>query len=247
MINIYTVKNEMEDSGWVLLSTEYKNLNSPLEMKCPEGHVQEKTFGDWRRHPVCDKCLAGDAYKVKRKKVPEKQPGVKRILALDAATIDAGYSLYDGNKLITFGVHHISRDLDATARINEFKHWLIEAIKEWNPDYVGVEHIHLQMFRGTPQVEMYRVLANLQGVIFDTLYELKINGGLARPSEWRKYCGINTGDQARENKKRLAQEKVHEWYGIVCTQDEADAICIGKYFINHSNVSHPVELVGEDE
>jgi len=31
-------------------------------------------------------------------------------------------------------------------------------------------------------------------------------------SEWRKYCGINEGDQHRENKKKLAQDKVKIWY-----------------------------------
>jgi hypothetical protein len=28
----------------------------------------------------------------------------------------------------------------------------------------------------------------------------------------------------------LAQDKVNLWYNQDCTQDEADAICIGKYF-----------------
>ena len=36
--------------------------------------------------------------------------------------------------------------------------------------------------------------------------------------------------KGRENKKKQAQDKVKLWYQQDCTQDEADAICIGKYF-----------------
>jgi hypothetical protein len=53
---------------------------------------------------------------------------------------------------------------------------------------------------------------------------------LVRPSEWRSYCGINDGDTHRDAKKKAAQAKVKIWYGIDCTEDEADAICIGKYW-----------------
>ena len=47
-------------------------------------------------------------------------------------------------------------------------------------------------------------------------------------STWRKALAIEAS--GRENKKKAAQDKVQLWYGIKCTQDEADAICIGKYF-----------------
>ena len=38
----------------------------------------------------------------------------------------------------------------------------------------------------------------------------------------------------RENKKKVAQQKVANWYNINATQDEADAICLGKYAIKHN-------------
>lgn len=79
---------------------------------------------------------------------------------------------------------------------------------------------------------MYNALCRLQGVLLDTLYEKQIPCGLAYAGEWRKFCGINEGS-GRENKKKLAQDKVKLWYQQDCTQDEADAICIGKYFWNY--------------
>lgn len=39
-INIYVVKNALETEKWQLVSDTYKNLKTPLEMICPEGHHQ---------------------------------------------------------------------------------------------------------------------------------------------------------------------------------------------------------------
>ena len=229
-INIYTVINHLEENGWRLLSTEYKNLDTPLEMECPNHHKQLQTYKEWRKHMICDKCIAGDPFKVKKNKVPVKKVDTYRILALDAATNISGYSIYDNGTLVSYGVYKTNENNDTTERINEVKQWLKTAIKEWCPDFVGIEHVQLQTFgfNKTPQVELYRVLANLQGVLLDTLFEEKIECGLVYSTTWRKYCGIE--GSGRENKKKAAQNKVQLWYNLKCTQDEADAICIGKYF-----------------
>ena len=82
------------------------------------------------------------------------------------------------------------------------------------------------------QVKTFQTLANLQGVLIDTAFEASIDHDLVRPSEWRSYCGINDGDTHRNAKKIAAQAKVKVWYDLNCSEDEADAICIGKYFCN---------------
>ena len=236
-INIYAVSNHLEENGWKLLSTEYKNLKTPLLMKCPEGHEVEDTYENWRKHMRCEKCIAGDPFKVK-KKVPAKKVGTNRILALDAATNVSGYSLYDGNTLIAYGTYK-APEAEATERIHNVKEWLKAAIKQWKPDFIGIEHIQLQTFgaKNSPQVEMYRVLANLQGVLLDTIFEEGIDCGLVYSTTWREKVGV--GGSGRENKKQAAQNKVQSWYNIKCTQDEADAICIGKYFTLTMNKKEP--------
>lgn len=83
-------------------------------------------------------------------------------------------------------------------------------------------------------MKTYNILARLQGVLLDVCFEKNIFCDLVYASEWRKYCGISDGDTKRENKKRQAQDKVKLWYGQDCTQDEADAICIGKYFCKYA-------------
>lgn len=233
-INFYSVSNHLAEEKWKLISTTYKNLNTELEMRCPEGHIQFKTYGEWRKHPICEQCLAGDPYQIKKNKVPIKKIDTYRILALDAATKITGYAIYDDNTLVNYGTYRANEEADATTRINEIKHWLEAAINDWQPDFIGFENIQLQSFgaNGKFQVEMYRVLANLQGVLVNTAFEKNIPYELAYSSEWRKYCGVGDG-KGRENKKRQAQEKVELWYNQRCTQDEADAICLGKYFCNN--------------
>lgn len=236
-INIYSVANHLEQEGWQLISSAYKNLDTELEMICPKGHKQSRTYRDWRKHPICEECLAGDPFKGKKNSVPIKKIDTFRLLALDAATNVTGYSVYDDNQLVAYGTFKADSNKDATERINEVKLWLEAAVKEWQPDRVGIENIQLQGYKSSRgfeqlQVETYRVLANLQGVIADTLYELQIPFDFAYSVEWRKYCGVGEGT-GRENKKKQAQDKVKLWYGQDCTQDEADAICIGKYFCSY--------------
>lgn len=228
-INVYTVANHLETEGWKLISNSYKNLNTELEMECPEGHRQFQTYGNWRKHPICEQCMAGDPYKIKKNKVPVKNTDTVRVLALDAATNITGYSIYDDRDLVSYGTFKTSGE-KAEERIHEVKEWLKAAIAAWEPDFVGIENIQLQSFGNNQyQVETYRVLANLQGVLIDTLFEACIDHDLVSVNTWRNYCNVGQGT-GRENKKKQAQDKVKLWYNQNCTQDEADAICIGKYF-----------------
>lgn len=230
-INIYAVANHLEEEGWTLISDSYKNLNTELEMQCPNGHKQFQTYGNWRKHPICEQCMAGDPYKIKKNKVPSKKDDTQRILALDAATIITGYSIFDNGELVSYGTYKVNKELPTEQRINEMKKWLIAAIEEWEPCFIGIENIQLQSFKGFQNVEMYRALANLQGVLIDTVFEASIDHDLVYSSTWRNYCNVGD-DKGRENKKKAAQEKVKLWYQQDCTQDEADAICIGKYFVH---------------
>lgn len=224
-INIYSVGNHLQEEGWKLLSTEYKNLDTELEMECPQGHKQWQTYKQWRKRPMCEKCVAGDPYKVKKNKVPTKTIDTQRILALDAATGTTGYSIYDDGVLVSYGTYKTDGSKETTERINEVKKWLHYMIDNYEIDFIGLEDIQYQK-----NIETYRTLAKLQGVLIDTIFEACIDHALTYSTEWRKYCGVGEGT-GRENKKKQAQDKVKLWYGQDCTQDEADAICIGKYFV----------------
>ena len=145
--------------------------------------------------------MAGDPYKIKKNKVPAKNADTVRVLALDAATNITGYSIYDDRDLISYGTFK-TKEESAEARIHEVKQWLLAALKEWQPDFVGIEGIQLQSFGNNNfQVETYRVLANLQGVLIDILFEACIDHDLVSVNTWRNYCNVGQGT-GRENKKK---------------------------------------------
>ena len=47
-ITIEQVKEDIEESGWELISDKYKNLKTDLELLCPNGHTVNVTYEDWR-------------------------------------------------------------------------------------------------------------------------------------------------------------------------------------------------------
>lgn len=145
-INFYSVKNHLEQEGWKLISTEYRNLDTELEMICPAGHTQHQTYKQWRKHPLCEQCMAGDPFKIKKNKVPTKKVGTYRILALDAATNTTGYAIFDDGTLVNYGTYKTDGSKDVTERINEVKHWLIAFIEVIQPDFIGVDSLPINCF-----------------------------------------------------------------------------------------------------
>lgn len=233
-ISIEQIKKEAKDLGWTLVSDKYKNLDTEIEFICPNGHQVITTYAVWRaRHscPICD----NPKLELSQKVIPKKK-GVFRILALDQATHDTGWSIFDGNTVIKFGVFTTTGELNA--RINQLKIWLANMLTIWKPDKIIMEDIQLQENKQgrnwendtgdhVMNVNTFKTLAQLQGVLADYLYEQKTRYEFVHTGVWREKCGI-TG-KYRADKKKSAQLKVLEWFDLSVTNDEADAICIGYY------------------
>ena len=242
-INIFTVQQDAENAGWQLLSTTYKNLKIPLDFICPKGHQVSISYDEWRKKHACPECSKIAASASIRNKIPVANPNVYRILALDAATETTGYSIYDDKQLTAYGTFTVPYINDSTARINQVKHWLDEVCSECKPNAIGIEGIQYQQQHG---VKTFQTLANLQGVLLDYCYEHRdlYKYGVVTSSTWRANLGINNADR-RENAKQKAQNFVRLMFGLSATQDEADAICIGKYFTTQFQKKRNV-VWGED-
>lgn len=242
-INIYTVKEDVENEKWSLVSTTYKNLKTNLDLICPKGHQVQIPYDKWRKQKTCPECERILAEKDIRNKLPARtDPNTFRILALDAATSVTGYSIYEDGKLIAYGTHSVS-SFDSIERINLVKHWLMEVCKIVDPDAIGIEQIQYQQKAGA---KTFQTLANLQGVLMDFCFEHRerIQYGLISSSAWRSFLGINHGlDRAATKQK--TQQYVNSILGINSTQDEADAICIGKYFCKNQFVNNKKPIWGE--
>jgi hypothetical protein len=50
------VKKSIEKKGYKLLSDEYKNSSSKMTVVCPNSHMYEVSFFDWRRGRRCKEC-----------------------------------------------------------------------------------------------------------------------------------------------------------------------------------------------
>ncbi len=233
-LRIENVIQEVADLGWKLVSKEYKNLDSELELLCPEQHIVLTSFKKWRTKHECPTC-AHDSNKLecsKDFKIIPKTKGVKRILAIDDATEITGWAIYDGLKLIAYGKQVVS-GMDPIKRISGMRTWLLNVITSWQPDFIGIEDIQLQKFYNPKTGQMdaavttYKVLAQLQGVLLVTIDEQKVDYTVVHSATWKSFCGIN--QKNRSDQKRAAQVKVKGWHNENVTQDEADAICIGKY------------------
>lgn len=239
--HIEDLKKEASIINWTLLSDTYTNLDTELQYKCPNGHEITLSYRSWRDHKTCPICSATNYVPTENKIIP-KPAGVKnRVLALDDATHDTGWAIFDDNKLIKYGVFSVNQSTEVE-RIEHIKQWLINMVAIWRPNNVIIEDIQLQRGKsysadgeesysadGEENVGTFKVLARLQGVLQNTLFELKIPFETVYSQVWRKACDIK--GRYRADKKKSAQAQVKKWYGLDVTNDEADAICIGKYYL----------------
>ena len=146
-----------------------------------------------------------------------------KILALDQATQTSGYSVWSNGVLTDFGKFSFD-DTDIHKRIHKVCTQFQILLVTHKPDKVVLEDIQMQV----NNVSTFQKLAWLQGALIETCWILGMSVELIRPSEWRAICHFLKGqDKHRDNQKKVAQEWVRDTFNKICTQDEADAICIG--------------------
>ena len=234
-IKLQDIQDELQKEDWKVISDIYKNLDTEMTFQCPEGHLVLTTWKKLRNKRYCPTCSANQ-YKEKEIKPLPKKKEVTRVLALDQATHITGYSIYDDGKLVTYGIFQTNSN-DEIERDNEIVNWLYNIINNWNIDIVGLEDIQLQNHGGGSNIyaqssngvgiQTFKILAHLQGILMLTIHNLKLPYKIISPSTWRNHCGVK--GKSKSDRKRSMQMKVKEWYDISISDDEADAIGIGKY------------------
>jgi Holliday junction resolvasome RuvABC endonuclease subunit len=188
------------------------------------------TYDKWRKYKECPTCAASGIKNAKEFEVIPKPSKVKRTLVFDQATNTTGWAVFDDNKLIQYGIFD-SNGSSPEHKINIVKYWVRDMITSWRADRVVIEDIQLQNFEeqnlNTIGVTTFKALAHLQGVLIDLFYENKVPYKVAHTGTWRKHVGVK--GKSRADKKKSAQLIVKEIYQRDVSQDEADAICIGRY------------------
>lgn len=221
-LKIEDIISQCEQHQWKLLSSEYKNLQTPLKFQCNKGHQFEAPWAAIRDMFICPIC---EQEKVKidiSYNVPDKKE--KRVLALDQATNISGFSVFDGTTLRQYGTYTAFGSQHE--RINKIKKWVLKLVEAWHPDEIGIEGISTDALQNLKTTE---ALCRLAGVLIDALYERGIRVNVIAVNQWRKACGVK--GNIREEQKQSMQQIVKQRYNINVTEDEADAIGIGTYLV----------------
>lgn len=221
-ISIQQIAHEIEADGWKIKSSEYKNLDTPLEFECPEGHLVIAPYKKIRVRRECPVC-AQNHFKNLKETLAPKQRDVTRTLALDQSTHITGFAIFDGHQLVQYGTY-VTEAPGEYERIHEVNMWLASIIKNTAPDVVGIEGIQYQKEMG---VTTFQTLARLQGVLIESCMQAKLLFKVCNTNTWRNHCGVQ--GRSRSDRKSSMQRLVKEWYDIKVSDDVADAIGIGKF------------------
>ena len=221
-ITIEEISTQLKEKNWKIISTEYQNLNTEMTFECDEGHTFLSTWKKLRSKLECPVCKQ-NVLKENKPEVIKKRKNINRVLAIDQATYKTGWSIYDDNVLLKYGVFEVEEG-DETERFYKVKIWLLSMIEVWEPDLIALEGIQYQNSFG---VTTFQTLARLQGVLMDLCYEKEVPFKICPTNTWRAHCKVK--GRTRTDKKKSMQLLVKEWFDINVSDDEADAIGIGKY------------------
>lgn len=148
------------------------------------------------------------------------------ILALDQASRTSGYAIFHEDQLIASGTFTFDDD-DFPTRLVKIRNKVISLVHEYCINKILLEDIQLQ--GQTNNVETYRKLAEVRGVLSELACEMKIPHEIIHSQTWKSTLAIKGRD--RTTQKRNAQVFVLTTYGKKVSQDESDAICIGTHYI----------------
>lgn len=226
-ITIETIAQDLQDTGWQIVSNDYTNLSTEMEFKCPENHLVRTSWKRLRANLECPICKQSEHYLTLENNVPKLRGGY-RILALDQSSHISGWAVFDNQQLIKCGKFDAGMK-DEIDRFEAIHHWFINMVTNWNPDFVALEGVQYQDESNGQKmgVTVFQTLARLQGILMITCREFKIPFEFCPTNTWRHECGVK--GRSRTDRKKSMQMLVKQWYDISVTDDESDAIGIGYY------------------
>lgn len=150
-----------------------------------------------------------------------------KLLALDPAAT-TGWALYDEKgRLQASGKFKVEGE--GFYKFKSMKAHIEALVALYEPSHCILEDCQLQGNTNT-----YKVLAGYQAVIVATLLEHDVEVETVYVASWRSTVQLRA--RGRENQKQAAQKMVEQLYGIRPSQDECEAILIGRsYFEKRKN------------
>lgn len=159
------------------------------------------------------------------------------ILALDLSTKSSGYSVFDDDKLLTWGLAASTKE-NVYDRIQVITNKIQQIIKEYKPTKIIAEQPEPAFVKNN--INTYRKLTFIHGAICMMLRKYKLEMQLCTASHWRKLVGIHTGRGIK--RAQLKQKDIqitNILYPEVNTKndDVADAVLIGLAYVKQHNLN----------
>lgn len=155
------------------------------------------------------------------------------LLALDQASHTTGYAIFKNDNPTVIS-HFNAKGKDIGDRLVSIRQTILKLIEDNDIDTVAFEDIQLQN-NVVQNVKTFKMLAEVYGVIEETLKEIEMDYYIIPPTVWKSTVKI--AGKGREKEKLLAQKYIADTYGMQCTEDEADAACLGTHVIKLENSS----------
>ncbi len=150
-----------------------------------------------------------------------------RLLALDQASKVTGWAIFEDGELKSYGKISLD-DPNTDTRLVQLRQDIQTLVADYNIDEVIFEDIQ-QQNNVANNVQTFKVLAEVYGVVSELLQELQIPHSTVLAASWKSTLGIK--GRTRAEQKKNAQLYVEQNYGIHVIQDIADAVCIGTHHI----------------
>ena len=152
---------------------------------------------------------------------------MSRLLALDQASKVTGWAIFEDGELKSYGKISLD-DPNTDIRLVQLRQGIQTLVVDYNIDEVIFEDIQ-QQNNVANNVQTFKVLAEVYGVVSELLQELQIPHSTVLAASWKSTLGIK--GRTRAEQKKNAQLYVEQNYGIHVIQDIADAVCIGTHHI----------------
>lgn len=157
---------------------------------------------------------------------------MSKLLALDQSSRITGWAVFDNGKLVNYGKFNAEVvGVNIGDRLEFIRNKIRKLIEDNQIDEVIMEDIQMQG-NVVNNVQTFKILAEVFGVISELLVEMKIPQSAVLASSWKSALGIK--GRARAEQKQNAQKWVVDTYSVKPTQDECDAICIGAHRNKHT-------------
>lgn len=150
-----------------------------------------------------------------------------KILALDSSTTSTGYSVFENDSLVSYGVIDLKSIENTEKRITKMINSIYALCTDVKPDVVVTE---LTVVVRNAQAQ--RNLTIILGAVFGFCCAHNIRYSSLRPTEWRKLISEEKKPRKREELKIWSKRKVEELFDVRKINDDiSDAILLGLAYI----------------